>query len=627
MKLPFILIFFLLISSSAAIAQKIIHIDKSATGMNDGSSWEDAFMFLQDGLQAASSGDEVWVAAGVYHPDEGAGVTEGDRDTSFVLINNVGIYGGFAGHEAMREERDWEINKTILSGDLLENDNKNITSEEPNRIDNSGHVVRVVTETDTTAILNGFIIEGGHAVRSTSGGGMVIDFSFATTVRLKNLIFQYNYCSNKGGGLANEGGSISLSNVQFINNTAAVGTFNGGGGLYHRPAIDGEIAFLDEVYFESNSAKRGGAIYAVEGSIFVSKSIFYNNFSLEEGGAVSHNVVTPLEDAEAIYANVIFIGNTTMGFGGGAISNEQSTSTFINALFSGNEAIDNGGFNVGGLGGARIGIEGSETIIIQSTFANNKARTGGSVASRQNGDFHIYNSILWGNQAEEAATFDFDIDQLNQDSLSVGFSLLELQLPDNAFDVGGILIGDPGFINLLGQDGIAGTLDDDLRLSETSIAIDAGDNSRLPFDILDLDQDSDTIEVLPIDLDENVRIYAANEAIVDLGAYEYNSSIVSNEKDYVQSSKRCSFDLLAPAYPNPFSNSTESVLCVNDASHIRVALYDLLGRQIKVFLNAPLIAGNHYPISISGSNLANGMYFLIAESTNQQSIQRIVLLR
>jgi hypothetical protein len=57
-----------------------------------------------------------------------------------------------------------------------------------------------------------------------------------------------------------------------------------------------------------------------------------------------------------------------------------------------------------------------------------------------------------------------------------------------------------------------------LRLLSDSPCIDAGDNAALPPDTADLDDDGDTAEPIPFDLDGNDRVW---NGIVDMGAYEY----------------------------------------------------------------------------------------------------------
>src|SRR5690606_36587442 len=107
---------------------------------------------LQTALTTAGSGDEIWVAAGVYVP--GAAQTD-----TFLLADGVALYGGFAGTEANREERNWEMHLSILSGDIGGDD---IT--DPNGVVTTtanivgDNVYHVVNSSLKEAVLDGFII-------------------------------------------------------------------------------------------------------------------------------------------------------------------------------------------------------------------------------------------------------------------------------------------------------------------------------------------------------------------------------------------------------------------------------------------------------------------------------------
>ena len=129
----------------------------TSTGAGDCSSWANACT-LQTALTAAASGEEIWVAAGAHKPTTGS-----DRTATFQLKDNVAIYGGFAGTETARDQRNFEAYVTILTGDL-NGDDVGFTHNEEN-------VYHVVTGA-TGATLDGFTVTAGNASGSNFGGGI-----------------------------------------------------------------------------------------------------------------------------------------------------------------------------------------------------------------------------------------------------------------------------------------------------------------------------------------------------------------------------------------------------------------------------------------------------------------------
>ncbi|MHC4110764.1 MAG: hypothetical protein ACYSUY_06800, partial [Planctomycetota bacterium] len=155
-KLMFVLLWLLLVFPCQA---RIIFVDANAPGNDDGSSWEDAYNFLQDALNDAnSSGDvnEIRVAQGIYTPDSNAANPNGsgDRTATFQILNGVELYGGFpGGGDPNMNDRDPNVYEAILSGDI---------NTPGDTSDNSYHVV-VGSWTDPNAVLDGFTITSGNA--------------------------------------------------------------------------------------------------------------------------------------------------------------------------------------------------------------------------------------------------------------------------------------------------------------------------------------------------------------------------------------------------------------------------------------------------------------------------------
>jgi len=98
-------------------ANDTIYVNDTATGTNTGETWENAYTDLQDALAIAQPGYQIWVAQGIYKPTDDPAKT----DISFVLKNQVNLYGGFpeTGDPGW-EDRDPQLYPAILSGNLCD---------------------------------------------------------------------------------------------------------------------------------------------------------------------------------------------------------------------------------------------------------------------------------------------------------------------------------------------------------------------------------------------------------------------------------------------------------------------------------------------------------------------------
>jgi hypothetical protein len=308
---------------AAPASAGVCYVNGAAAGANDGSSWTNAYLNPQGALGNASC-TEIWIAAGTYLP-----TATTDRTISFVVLPGVAVYGGFAGNEVARGQRDPAANVTILSGNI----------DDPNNpFDNSYHVVVIDGTTaagpvGNDTVLDGLTITEGDASSSSGpgsgagqGGGIYCNgFSANTTAAghacsptLTNLMIT----NNDGGGLYNDAyeGTASpvITNVTFAYNAA-----NGGGmASYASGAGSSAKPLLTNVTFVSNTGNYGGAInnsaaYGGQAEFAVINGTFSGNHA-NNGAAIYNNAYNARLDSGTLA--VSFVSNSIIW--DGAASNE-----------------------------------------------------------------------------------------------------------------------------------------------------------------------------------------------------------------------------------------------------------------------------------------------------------------
>ncbi len=423
------------------VPPKIIYVDDNASGANDGSSWADAYNYLQDALTVAWSGDEIQIARGIYKPDQGAGITPGDREATFQLINGVTIKGGYAGAgKPDPNSRDIELYETILSGDLAGDDGPSLIQDfapcmrshivppkvgcdcfdldrdndvdeydlriflaDNNYNENSYNVV-TGSGTDASAVLDGFTISAGNAngPGHYRGGGMYNDSSSPT---LTNCAFNGNSAHyGGGGGMYNwEGSSPTLVNCTFSANSA----YTRGGGIFNssncRP-------IFDKCTFSGNSARWGGGMGNSDASPTLINCDFTDNSAGNDGGGMYNFHCTPAIDnctfndnsarwgggmsneqyGEPILTNCTFSGNLASDEGGG-MYNSEASPTFANCIFKGNSASV--------YGGGMQNWSNCRSTLTNCMFNGNSAYYGGGIYNSYNCRPMFVNCTFSGNSA------------------------------------------------------------------------------------------------------------------------------------------------------------------------------------------------------------------------------------
>lgn len=265
------------------------YVTPTGNGTVTGASWANAAADLQTVINNATAGDEIWVAAGTYNPtlDPFGNTSPTDvRNKTFYLKSGVKIYGGFAGTETTRPQRNYKINKTILNGT------------------NAYHVIISVND-DNTTVLDGFTITGGNA----------IGINRFITVETVSIDAKF------GGGFYNSYQSNpTISNCIFSGNSAFQG-----GGVYN---INSSVPTFTNCIFFGNSAQNGGGLFSQFASPIFINTTFTGNTATGSGGGLNiDNTSTP----NSTITNCISWGNT----GDDVIGTGNVTYSIIQGGFSG----------------------------------------------------------------------------------------------------------------------------------------------------------------------------------------------------------------------------------------------------------------------------------------------------
>lgn len=475
------IIFFLMLiilSSQVAFAlgkkENIIYVDvTNETNDVDGSSWNKAYNNLNDALNSAEFGDEIWVSKGVYIP------SNSNREISFEMKDGVSLYGGFIGNESKRESRNWLKNITILSGEI----------GNPNKIeDNTKTVVKAANN-----ILDGFTISGGYGLGNTQGNTNQGEPARVKQIGSNSVGHSSPNAILSSGGKPGTGAGIQIWQVSpVISNCTITDNYSGkAGGIY----------IVGSVMMGPNKKQNKTKVEDKKLPTFINCFIS-DNTAVMRGGGVSIDM-----GGSAWFIDTIFSDNSCTLGKGGAIYNDFGCSPYlINTLFINNFAQS----------GGAIGNDGeSNPVIYQSTFYNNSASEAGGALYQGTGPSNmptVVNSIIWGNESvsDEASIYNW-----NDSYATVSYSLVE-----GGYTGSSILDIDPEFSN---------PNNNDFSYDSSSVLTTAGINSdKIGYDSeLSVNRDLEEVDQIKTYVHELKEIQTTIPLNLD------NSSIFNSELEDV----------------------------------------------------------------------------------------------
>lgn len=472
--------FFPLAGQDTLYVNSDVHVWEGQTAYND----------LQDAVDAAIAGDQIWVAAGTYYPTASIN-NNGGRYRSFILKRGITILGGFIGTETAVEQREIGTesfdfaNQTILSGDV---------NHTPNTLTDDAYHVLWLDNNATNVTINGVVIENGYANGTSDadqkGGATVLQDSCT----LIHCILRNNCAGVQGGAVYMMAGS-HIFDCYFIENQVLYAASKGGAIYAATNSFSEEI--IAQCLFERNSItttnSEGGAIYSGNNNRFAD-NIFRYNRSVKNGGAVC-------SATGCRFDNCIFEQNQSTN--GGAVYSTSTNLVISNCLFTNNVAQSKGG---------ALYATGSGNKVVNTTLVGNYAAEGGAVYGTAN--VMLYNAIVWHNNATTDAQLSSAVAcrySAIQDVTMQGNGNINLPA-DNAEGVKFLSPADVIGLPVTAEDSLA-VANSNYALFGYSVCKDAGSNLNIELSGYTFPN---------TDLVQNPRF---NGEAIDLGAYEIQCEV------------------------------------------------------------------------------------------------------
>ncbi len=294
-----------------------------------------------------------------------------------------------------------------------------------------------------------------------------------------------------------------IEDCVVAHNEGGTGT---GAGVYTFGDVD---LLVRRCVFEHNHA-HGAAAISPSGRLRASHCSFIANVTDQAGTAYVGGAGALICDDASELVDCLFAGNRTDGRGGAVIvSSKNASYSYGSPLIEGCTFVGNS-----------AQLEGGALVLVNSQRAT------------------IANCVLWNDSASSGAEI-----AMLAPTIAPAEMFVEVRYSDVAGGQAGVLVNfgtltwgpgnlalDPLFVDADGPDNDPNTFDDNVyRLQSSSPCLDAGDNSWIAPDDVDIDGDGDVLEPNPLDLNLKPRrkdlpgvpdTGHGVAPLVDLGCYE-----------------------------------------------------------------------------------------------------------
>lgn len=462
--------------------------------------------------------------------------------------------------------------------------------------------------------------------RSGTGGGINVS---GGQVTITDCIITADTASGMGGGIyvSSPSGSLTINNSTISNCKAP-----SGGGVYVNQAAN--VSIIGST-FESNgvnNAGGGGAMYIYQaGTVSIMRTTLDDNFC----GSYPGGVIYSVNCSNLIIDHCDVVNNHGLVIEGGIILNGNTTMTLKNSIFKNQQ-------------GAHIWFENYTSASVSYSdfygtplFYSPPTGLGVLTQTNSNGDscdvfYNIYLDPLFVDfsngdyhltgpspciDAGDPST-SYDPDSTVADIGALYFNQLLITVSDALLDFGIVDIGQQLDLPLTIRNG--GTAP--LRLQNVSNQHSVFAHNWNPVDSLIMPNDSLTVTVTFTPADANVVV---DTLLIMNNARPLEVQLSGKGKTVVgieDQSELPKVYALYPAYPNPFNPTTTIRYGLPWKSVVYLTVYDLLGHEVAILVQAEQEAGYH-EMRFDASALASGVYIYKLQAGDFLQTRKVLLLR